>query len=178
MRRSAAIWSPAMPAEPGTAPGIDSSGRLAGNTHYGLGYADGADRRRLRPPPGQIEVKYTLYGDANLDGVVNGTDFGILAAHFGQQVTRLGRGRLQLRWRGERHRLRSLGGQLRPAGQRRRGGAARQRLGRVGFLRRGQRPDGRCAGAGMRPRPRPDDPCRPFPTPFSFFLILMLADVG
>ena len=36
---------------------------------------------------GQIEVKYTLYGDANLDGVVNGTDFGILAANFGQQAT-------------------------------------------------------------------------------------------
>ena len=35
----------------------------------------------------QIEITYTLYGDANLDGVVNGTDFGILAAHFGRQVT-------------------------------------------------------------------------------------------
>ena len=87
-------------------------------------------------------------GDFNYDGVVNGTDFG------------------------------ALGGQLRPAGQRRRGGVAGQRLDGVGFLRRRQWSDGRCAGAGMRPRPRPDDPCRPFPTPFSFFLILMLADVG
>jgi hypothetical protein len=35
---------------------------------------------------GNIEVKYTLYGDASLDGVVNGTDFGLLAANFGQQA--------------------------------------------------------------------------------------------
>jgi fibronectin-binding autotransporter adhesin len=64
----------------------------AGNTHYGLGYADGADMNGSSPVvpglgAGNIEVKYTLYGDANLDGVVNGTDFGILAAHFGDQVT-------------------------------------------------------------------------------------------
>ena len=30
---------------------------------------------------------FTLYGDANLDGNVNGTDFSITAAHFGQGVT-------------------------------------------------------------------------------------------
>jgi hypothetical protein len=29
-------------------------------------------------------MKYTLLGDANLDGVVNGSDFSILAANFGQ----------------------------------------------------------------------------------------------
>ena len=33
---------------------------------------------------GQIEVKYTLYGDTNLDGTVNSVDFGNLAANFGQ----------------------------------------------------------------------------------------------
>ena len=32
---------------------------------------------------GRIEIKYTLLGDANLDGVVNGSDFSILAANFG-----------------------------------------------------------------------------------------------
>jgi fibronectin-binding autotransporter adhesin len=69
-----------------TGPGIDSSA-VAGSTHYGLGYADGADKVVVGLPSGQIEVQYTLYGDANLDGVVNGTDFGILAAHFGDQVT-------------------------------------------------------------------------------------------
>ncbi len=32
---------------------------------------------------GEIELKYTLLGDVNLDGVVNGSDFSILAANFG-----------------------------------------------------------------------------------------------
>jgi hypothetical protein len=32
-------------------------------------------------------VKYTLLGDANLDGVVNGSDFSILAANFGKGFT-------------------------------------------------------------------------------------------
>jgi fibronectin-binding autotransporter adhesin len=77
-------------------PGLDSSAAnalfVSGNKHYGLGYADGADMNGSSPVvaglgAGNIEVKYTLYGDANLDGVVNGTDFGILAAHFGDQVT-------------------------------------------------------------------------------------------
>ena len=31
---------------------------------------------------GVIEILYTLLGDANLDGKVNGTDFNILAANF------------------------------------------------------------------------------------------------
>ena len=34
--------------------------------------------------PGQVEVAYTLYGDANLDFKVNGTDFSIMAANFNQ----------------------------------------------------------------------------------------------
>jgi autotransporter-associated beta strand protein len=76
--------------------GLDSTAAnalfVSGNKHYGLGYADGADMNGSSPVvaglgAGNIEVKYTLYGDANLDGVVNGTDFGILAAHFGDQVT-------------------------------------------------------------------------------------------
>jgi hypothetical protein len=36
---------------------------------------------------GTIEIKYTLLGDANLDGIVNGVDFGILAANFNKGVT-------------------------------------------------------------------------------------------
>jgi autotransporter-associated beta strand protein len=68
-----------------TGGGIDSS--AAGHSaHYALGYADGNDHVVNGLSAGQIEIKYTLYGDANLDGVVNGSDFGILAAHFGQQV--------------------------------------------------------------------------------------------
>jgi len=31
-------------------------------------------------------VAYTLLGDANLDGLVNSTDFNILAANFGQSI--------------------------------------------------------------------------------------------
>jgi hypothetical protein len=68
-------------------PGIDSSA-AAGNTRYGVGFADSADQGNpVRLPTGTLEVKYTLYGDVNLDGVVNGTDFGILAANFGTQVS-------------------------------------------------------------------------------------------
>jgi autotransporter-associated beta strand protein len=54
---------------------------------YGLGYADSADNVVSGLTSGQIEVKYTLLGDANLDGVVNGSDFNILAANFNQSVT-------------------------------------------------------------------------------------------
>jgi rhamnogalacturonan endolyase len=63
-------------------PGIASS-QLYSGSNYGLGYADGADGVVAGLSSGQIEVKYTLLGDANLDGVVNGSDFSILAANFG-----------------------------------------------------------------------------------------------
>jgi hypothetical protein len=54
---------------------------------YGVGYADGADNVVAGLSSGQIEVMYTLLGDANLDGLVNGSDFNILAANFNQSVT-------------------------------------------------------------------------------------------
>jgi PEP-CTERM motif-containing protein len=54
---------------------------------YGVGYADGADHVVAGLSSGQIEVKYTLLGDANLDGLVNGSDFNILAANFNQSIT-------------------------------------------------------------------------------------------
>ncbi|MGA2440177.1 MAG: hypothetical protein ABSH08_04415, partial [Tepidisphaeraceae bacterium] len=54
---------------------------------YGLGYADGKDNVVWGLSSGQIEVKYTLLGDANLDGLVNAADFTILAANFNQPVT-------------------------------------------------------------------------------------------
>jgi autotransporter-associated beta strand protein len=54
---------------------------------YGLGYADGADGKVVGLLSGQIEVAYTLLGDANLDGLVNAADFTILAANFNQPVT-------------------------------------------------------------------------------------------
>jgi autotransporter-associated beta strand protein len=54
---------------------------------YGVGYADGKDHVVVGLTAGQIEVKYTLLGDANLDGLVNGSDFNILAANFNQSIT-------------------------------------------------------------------------------------------
>jgi arabinogalactan endo-1,4-beta-galactosidase len=66
--------------------GIISS-TAAVNHAYALGYADGADNVVAGLSSGQIEIKFTLYGDANLDGVVNGDDFTILASNLGQQVS-------------------------------------------------------------------------------------------
>jgi hypothetical protein len=67
--------------------GIDSS-YAAANSGYSLGYADSADSGNPAGlASGQIEIACTLYGDANLDGKVNGTDFAILAAHFNQAVS-------------------------------------------------------------------------------------------
>jgi len=67
-------------------PGIISS-TAAANSHYGIGFADGADKVVMGLSSGQIELKYTLLGDANLDGSVNGSDFSILAANFGTGAT-------------------------------------------------------------------------------------------
>ena len=61
--------------------GIDSSS-ANGNPSYAIGYADGADGVVAGLLPGQILITYTLYGDANLDGKVNGADFAIMAANF------------------------------------------------------------------------------------------------
>ena len=58
------------------------------NPSYGLGYADSADKGNpANLPSGQIEILYTLLGDANLDGKVNGMDFNLMAANFDQAVT-------------------------------------------------------------------------------------------
>jgi len=43
-------------------------------------------RTRAALSSGQIEIKYTLLGDANLDGAVNGSDFAILASNFNKAV--------------------------------------------------------------------------------------------
>jgi hypothetical protein len=69
--------------------GIISSAALTNPSglKYGVGYADGNDRVVAGLSSGQIEVAYTLLGDANLDGLVNGSDFNILAANFNQSIT-------------------------------------------------------------------------------------------
>jgi outer membrane protease len=58
-----------------SAEGIMTSSRIAGRT--GLGWSDDADSK-------SILVKYAYFGDVNLDGVVDSTDFATLAAHFGE----------------------------------------------------------------------------------------------
>jgi hypothetical protein len=78
-------------------PGIISSTILAANANpnapqYGIGFSDGADEINGHPivsglASGEVEIKYTLLGDANLDGTVNGSDFSILAGNFGQGFT-------------------------------------------------------------------------------------------
>jgi hypothetical protein len=68
-----------------TGPGINSS-TAAENSSYALGYADGADGVVTGLTSGDIEILYTLYGDANLDGVVSGDDFTILASNLGKAV--------------------------------------------------------------------------------------------
>jgi hypothetical protein len=73
-------------------PGIDSSSAAA-NIHNALGFADSADQGNPASlASGQIEVKYTLYGDANLDGTVNGDDFTILLGNLGKSVPSWDRG--------------------------------------------------------------------------------------
>jgi fibronectin-binding autotransporter adhesin len=67
----------------GTAGGAIDTSATTG-TKYALGYADGADSGISGIASGQLEVKYTLYGDTNLDGTVNSIDFGNLAANFGK----------------------------------------------------------------------------------------------
>jgi len=68
-------------------PGIISSVAQS-NPSYGLGYADAADAGNpANLASGQIEILYTLLGDANLDGKVNGTDFVLMSAGFNQSVT-------------------------------------------------------------------------------------------
>jgi autotransporter-associated beta strand protein len=63
------------------------------NPAYALAYADSADPGNPAGlASGTIEIKYTLAGDVNLDGAVNGVDFGILAANFNKSVSRWDQG--------------------------------------------------------------------------------------
>ena len=58
------------------------------NPSYGIGYADAADvGNPAGLSSGQIEIAYTLLGDANLDYKVNGADFTLMAANFNDSVT-------------------------------------------------------------------------------------------
>jgi hypothetical protein len=66
--------------------GISSS--LADATYYGLGYGEASALGSVPVIFGSVDdtsllIRYTRYGDANLDGTVNLTDFNALAANFG-----------------------------------------------------------------------------------------------
>jgi hypothetical protein len=68
--------------------GIDSTTAQANFTTYGVGFADAADPGNPAGlASGTIEIQFALLGDADLNGVVNGIDFGILAANFNKSVT-------------------------------------------------------------------------------------------
>jgi hypothetical protein len=66
-----------------TGTGITSSAAQTNSGSFGIGYADAADPGNPAGlPAGQVEIVYTLLGDANLDGAVNGSDFAIMASNF------------------------------------------------------------------------------------------------
>ncbi len=56
----------------------------ASGLSYGIGYADGADGLVAGLPSGEIEIMFTLLGDANLDGTVNSEDFTPFSANVGK----------------------------------------------------------------------------------------------
>jgi len=71
-----------------TGTGIRSSAAQTNSASYGIGYADSADPGNPADlPSGTIEILYTLLGDANLDGKVNGADFTLMATNFNDSVT-------------------------------------------------------------------------------------------
>jgi autotransporter-associated beta strand protein len=72
--------------------GIDSS-VAAVTSGYALGYADAADPGNPAGlASGTILIQYTLLGDVDLNKIVNGVDFGILAANFNKGVSRWDQG--------------------------------------------------------------------------------------
>jgi autotransporter-associated beta strand protein len=67
--------------------GITSSTAAANPSAFSVGYSDGGnsiDSANTGVPAGQIEIKYTVAGDANLSGGVDLSDLVIIASDFGQ----------------------------------------------------------------------------------------------
>jgi autotransporter-associated beta strand protein len=60
-----------------------ASANTASGHSYGIGYADGADGAVAGLPSGEIEIMFTLLGDANLDGTVNSEDFTPFSTNLG-----------------------------------------------------------------------------------------------
>jgi fibronectin-binding autotransporter adhesin len=70
-----------------TGTGINSSLAAANPGVFSVGYADGknaTDVANTGVPAGEVEVKYTVAGDANLSGGVDLSDLVIVASDFGQ----------------------------------------------------------------------------------------------
>jgi hypothetical protein len=65
--------------------GINSSTAASGNGHYGVGMANAPTDVGLSW--GQLEIAYALYGDTNLDGLVNGADFATIVTSLGKSVS-------------------------------------------------------------------------------------------
>jgi autotransporter-associated beta strand protein len=58
------------------------------NDSFGVGWADGKDASESGiVPANSVLVTYALYGDANLDGLVNGDDFSVLASNLNKTVS-------------------------------------------------------------------------------------------
>jgi len=71
-----------------TGTGITSTAAQSNSGSYGIGYADYSPTYNPAGlSSGQLEIAYTLLGDANLDDKVNGTDFTLMAANFNDSVT-------------------------------------------------------------------------------------------
>jgi hypothetical protein len=71
-----------------TGTGVTSTDASENAGSYGIGFADAADAGNPAGlSSGTIEIAYALLGDANLSGVVDGIDFGIVAANFNKGVT-------------------------------------------------------------------------------------------
>jgi hypothetical protein len=64
--------------------GVITSAAAQANANHNtaIGYADAADGQGINTTPNTIELKYTLYGDANLDAQVNSADLQRLLAFF------------------------------------------------------------------------------------------------
>jgi hypothetical protein len=64
--------------------GVITSAAAQANANHNtaIGYSDSADGQGVNTTPNTIELKYTLYGDANLDGQVNSADLQRLLAFF------------------------------------------------------------------------------------------------
>ena len=75
-------WTGAATASTGAI--TSTAAKNAVNHTTAIGYADFADGSGVDTTPNTVELKYTLYGDANLDGAVNSSDLQILLFSLNQ----------------------------------------------------------------------------------------------